>query len=106
MRRGVLTTVITALALVAGGCTGGSHPTPNPSSSVPAAPRGGTLRIVSPELPISSGLEQSVAVDPQKSYVSTSWELFRCCLLRSLLAYKGAPTSAGGAILQPDLATS
>jgi peptide/nickel transport system substrate-binding protein len=97
---------LAALTLLAAGCTGGSHPTPNPSSSVPAAPRGGTLRIVSPELPISSGLEQSVAVDPQKSYFATSWELFRCCLLRSLLAYKGAPTSAGGAILQPDLATS
>jgi ABC-type oligopeptide transport system substrate-binding subunit len=30
----------------------------------------------------------------------------RCCLLRTLLSYQGAPTSQGGATLRPDLAAS
>jgi peptide/nickel transport system substrate-binding protein len=44
------------------------------------------------------------ALDPQFSYSSTSWELFRCCLLRTLLSYNGRSTAQGGATLRPDLA--
>jgi peptide/nickel transport system substrate-binding protein len=102
----VWTAPVVTLALVATSCTGGTEP-PSPSSSpsVVPAPRGGTLRIVSPDL-AWAGLPQPAGPDPQKDYVNDSWELFRCCLLRTLLSNKGAPTSEGGAILRPDLAAS
>jgi peptide/nickel transport system substrate-binding protein len=44
-------------------------------------------------------------LDPQKEYSSVTWEYYRCCLLRTLLSYKGVPTDQGGAELQPDIAT-
>jgi peptide/nickel transport system substrate-binding protein len=47
----------------------------------------------------------SAAFDPQKEYYSVTWEYYRCCLLRTLLSYKGVPTDQGGAELQPDIAT-
>src|SRR5205814_5765384 len=96
-----------ALALVAAGCTGGSHPIPKPSPipSGSPVPRGGILRIVVPSFP-ASALQQGSGLDPQKAYFSDSWELFRCCLLRTLLSYNGRPTSEGGALLRPDLAAA
>ncbi len=38
------------------------------------------------------------------AFEQTSFELFRCCLLRTLMSYNGQPTSEGGAELRPDLA--
>ena len=38
----------------------------------------------------------SAAFDPQKEYYSVTWEYFRCCLLRTLVSYKGVPTAEGG----------
>ncbi len=35
------------------------------------------------------------AFDPQKEYYSVTWEYYRCCLLRTLMSYKGVPTDAG-----------
>jgi ABC-type transport system substrate-binding protein len=61
--------------------------------------------VVSPDF-INSGLQQPAALDPQKAFSSDPWELLRCCLLRTLLSYSGAPTARGGAILRPDLAAS
>jgi peptide/nickel transport system substrate-binding protein len=44
--------------------------------------------------------------DPQIEGIGLmSYELDRCCLLRTLLSYNGQPTSKGGTILRPDLAT-
>jgi peptide/nickel transport system substrate-binding protein len=63
------------------------------------------LRIVSPAFE-ASNLQLPTALDPQKDYWYDSWELLRCCLLRTLLSYRGAPTAQGGAVLQPDLAAS
>jgi len=45
------------------------------------------------------------AFDPQKEYYSVTWEFFRCCLLRTLVSYRGTPTDEGGTELVPDLAT-
>src|SRR5205085_12217602 len=43
--------------------------------------------------------------DPQIEGIGyMSYELERCCLLRTLLSYNGKPTSEGGAVLRPDLA--
>ena len=44
------------------------------------------------------------ALDPQVDYWFDSWEVFRCCLLRTLMSHRGVPTSEGGAELMPDLA--
>jgi ABC-type transport system substrate-binding protein len=63
---------------------------------------GGTLRVAAPVVPFPP-IDR---LDPQKDYIYGSWELFRCCLLRTLLSFEGAPTSAGGTVLRPDLAAS
>jgi peptide/nickel transport system substrate-binding protein len=43
------------------------------------------------------------AMDPQEEYVYQAWELFRCCLLRTLMSYRGAAGPAGAEPV-PDLA--
>jgi peptide/nickel transport system substrate-binding protein len=43
------------------------------------------------------------ALDPQTDG-GPAWELFRCCLVRTLMSYNGRPTSQGGADPRPDLA--
>jgi peptide/nickel transport system substrate-binding protein len=45
------------------------------------------------------------ALDPSREYSAEPWEIFRCCLLRTLYQYSGQQTDAGGAVLRPDLAT-
>jgi peptide/nickel transport system substrate-binding protein len=96
---------VVALALGAAACTAHHAHSTGPSSVETPIPRGGTLRIVAVSVPAST-LDDPTALDPQKDYFTDSWELFRCCLLRTLLSYKGVPTAEGGAILHPDLATS
>ena len=44
-------------------------------------------------------------LDPQIEWSYDSWELYRCCLLRTLLSHSGQVTADGGAELRPDLAT-
>jgi peptide/nickel transport system substrate-binding protein len=58
---------------------------------------GGTLRM-------AMLADVTAAFDPQKEYYSVTWEYFRCCLLRTLMSYKGVPTDQGGADIFPDLA--
>jgi peptide/nickel transport system substrate-binding protein len=74
-------------------------------------PRGGTLRA---GLLFTDGLSHFAKLprgydyflDPQQGYNPIEWELFRCCLLRTLLSYNGHPTALGGTELYPDLAAS
>ena len=81
------------------------------TSRLTGPPRGGTLRA---GLLFLDELEHftkpppgyDYLLDPQYSYEAVSWELFRCCLLRTLLSYNGHPTAKGGAELYPDLAAS
>ncbi len=92
---------------LAGACTGApeTQPTPTP----PPVPRGGTLRVGSPLAAggeFTNPLRQPTALDPNQSGFADSFELFRCCLVRTLLGYTGSPTRDGGATLQPDLAAS
>jgi peptide/nickel transport system substrate-binding protein len=42
--------------------------------------------------------------DPSRTWAADPFELFRCCLLRTLMSYNGLSTSEGGAELQPDVA--
>jgi len=64
-------------------------------------PRGGTLRIgVVTDVPLSP-------LDPAKlEFDPAITELQRCCLLRTLVNYRGATTEAGGTVLRPDLAVA
>lgn len=104
--RGLLV-LLTAVLLAAASCTGGDGNGINDRSpSSGAIPPGGTLRVVIPATPSKgvSPLSEGPALDPQTDYWYDSWEVFRCCLLRTLLAYPGLPTEEGGATLRPDLA--
>ena len=49
-----------------------------------------------------SGLDSML--DPQATSFAESFEIFRCCLLRTLFSYSGHSVRGGGAVLQPDLA--
>jgi peptide/nickel transport system substrate-binding protein len=60
--------------------------------------RGGTL-----QLAISADVDK--AFDPAKEYSALAWEMFRCCLARTLVSYPGLEADDGGNELQPDLAT-
>jgi peptide/nickel transport system substrate-binding protein len=46
------------------------------------------------------------ALDPQFEYPAQYWEIYRCCLLRTLFSYSGQSTAQGGATLRPDLAAA
>ena len=94
------------VALVAASCTGaGDRQTGQAGTArLSGVPVGGTLRVGIPEF--FSALTQTAALDPQRDYWPDSWELFRCCLVRTLLSYNGRPTREGGAVLRPDLAAS
>lgn len=58
---------------------------------------GGTLRVVMLN-------DANAELDPQKEYSSIGFELFRCCLLRTLMSTNGLPTDRGGSVLRPDIA--
>jgi peptide/nickel transport system substrate-binding protein len=99
----------TAVALVVAACGGAQH-----AARVEATVGGGTLRV---GLTGWAGHEQRNSVpgsqgrffyafDPQEIRYPPAFELFRCCLLRTLLSYNGRPTGQGGTVLRPDLATS
>src|SRR5438552_5078584 len=99
----------TAVALVVTACGGAPH-----AARVGATVSGGTLRV---GLTGWAGHEQRntvpgshgrffYALDPQEIRYPPAFELFRCCLLRTLLSYNGRPTGQGGTELRPDLATS
>lgn len=65
------------------------------------APRGGTLIV-------NAFVSETTlfSLDPHIAFASQPWELFRCCLLRTLLSHPGRPTAEGGARPRPDLAAS
>jgi peptide/nickel transport system substrate-binding protein len=85
------------LILAAGACGGDDEP----ERRADEFPRGGTLRVA---IGFFSEPGQ-FPLDPQRFSAATG-DLHRCCLLRTLLSYRGQPTEAGGAVLRPDLATA
>lgn len=95
--------LVAVLGLVAAACggddDGGTTATTGETGATDTQEfqQGGTLNL---------GMVSDITtLDPQKSYYSVEWELYRCCLLRTLLSYNGKPTSEGGAELFPDIAT-
>jgi peptide/nickel transport system substrate-binding protein len=89
---------VTVILLLATACASEDDQRDEPRQADRA--RGGTLRAAVPDI-----WTTEVDLDPQRAYFSTSWELFRCCLLRTLYSYNGRPTEEGGMELRPDLAT-
>jgi peptide/nickel transport system substrate-binding protein len=98
--------IIALLALAAAACTGGGTTEHGRKSPVVQLPRGGTLRVA---MPVFAGSNittpgSTTALDPQLENPFDAFELFRCCLLRTLLSYNGHPTNQRGTQLRPDLA--
>jgi peptide/nickel transport system substrate-binding protein len=100
---------VIALALVVTACGGARH-----SAREAIGNRGGTLGVgltgwvyheQRNSVPGAHG-RYFYAFDPQEIRYPPAFELFRCCLLRTLLSYNGRPTGEGGAVLHPDLATA
>src|SRR5436853_4267946 len=86
---------VTCVLLLFAACTSGGGPSTTPR----AMPhQGGTLRVATGDF--------TLRFDPQTTYDQTAFELFQCCLLRTLLSYAGRPTQQGGATLLPDLAVA
>jgi peptide/nickel transport system substrate-binding protein len=83
--------VVVSLTLVVSSCSD------TPKRAQDSIPRGGTLRVNMVSL-------FPLTLDPQTEYTGESWEILRCCLVRTLLSYPGRPTGKGGAELRPDLA--
>ena len=93
--------------LVVAACA--STASPSPSSLTPTAPpTGGTLRVAmdlaGDEFGTNPDSGLNATWDPQATAFADQLELFRCCLLRTLLSYSGHSVRGGGAVLQPDLA--
>jgi peptide/nickel transport system substrate-binding protein len=92
-----------AILLLLASCTGGEGPV-TPTERRP--PRGGTLRLVTPELSFSSLSDPEgvpSTLDPALESEALAFEVLRCCLVRTLLSYTGELTRDGGAELRPDL---
>ena len=102
---------LAAVLTLATACTGAGEPPLSPSSEAPEHWRGGTLRLAAvSDIPLvnrSDGVvDPEAGLDPQLTYGSVGWELFRCCLLRTLFTYSGQAGREGGAEARPDLASS
>jgi peptide/nickel transport system substrate-binding protein len=85
-----LVLVLLIVSCTGGGTTVASAP-PNPGS-------GGTLRVGMTGAPIFQ-------LDPQNEWFFATWELFRCCLLRTLMSYDGT-SGITGTEPKPDLAAA
>lgn len=100
---GGATAALSALVVIATACTGRVAPRP---TLLPRA--GGTLRVgvltdQNCEFTFCGGQHD----DPQwAAEDAMSYELARCCLVRTLLSYNGQPTSRGGTVLHPDVAAA
>lgn len=81
--------------LVLTGCTSGKGSAPVTPSRVGV---GGTLKV---------GMTGKVlfSLDPQDEWNTPTWELFRCCLVRTLMSYESS-SGPGGTEPKPDLAAA
>ncbi|MGH2631224.1 MAG: ABC transporter substrate-binding protein [Actinomycetota bacterium] len=86
------------IVLIAAACSSGGSDAPAETNVTGVPASGGTIRVA-----MTSDFQ--AALDPAKQYEAVSSELYRCCLLRTLLAFEGVPGDEGGSELRPDLAT-
>ena len=108
MRRLAAAGLLGAAVLGLSGCTSGSDHSIRAAALADSSLRGGTLRVGVDNPFGTEGRPGSAryALDPQFEYLSQYWELYRCCLLRTLVSYNGESTAEGGTTLRPDLATA
>jgi peptide/nickel transport system substrate-binding protein len=103
MKRRWLGVPLTAASVLVA-CTSGTSRPGHRGVSLPFA-RGGFVRVVILADSVGQSGPGDPALDPSREFAAEPWELFRCCLLRTLYQYSGQLTDAGGAVLRPDLAT-
>jgi peptide/nickel transport system substrate-binding protein len=97
-RRNVARIALSATIVLVAACTSGSDGAEQRPSGGATSLQGGTLRLAAPDF---ATWFTYYSLDPQ-SY--SAWEIFRCCLLRTLYSYNGKPTEEGGTEARPDLA--
>ena len=101
MKRAIRTVAVVAvLGVIAAACGGGAD------NGSPTSPGTSTENLKGGTLHMAMLADVTAAFDPQKEYYSVTWEYYRCCLLRTLMSYKGVPTDQGGADIFPDLASA
>jgi peptide/nickel transport system substrate-binding protein len=98
MKRQSAGRIVLSATLVLAACTSGSDDAEQRPTGGATSLQGGTLRIAVPDFATWFNF---YSLDPQ-SY--SAWEIFRCCLLRTLYSYNGKPTEEGGTKARPDLA--
>jgi peptide/nickel transport system substrate-binding protein len=91
--------VLSAAIVLGAACTSESDGAEQRPSGGASSLQGGTLRLAVPGF---ATWFNYYSLDPQ---TYAAWEIFRCCLLRTLYSYNGKPTEEGGAEARPDLAT-
>jgi peptide/nickel transport system substrate-binding protein len=92
--------VVAVFMLAAVACSGGETTSTSPTAQTSNLPRGGTLLVETNADIATSGF------DPAKEYWQLSFQIFRCCLLRTLMTYNGLDINHGGAEIRPDLAAA
>jgi peptide/nickel transport system substrate-binding protein len=97
-RRNVARIALSATIVLVAACTSCSDGAEQRPSGGATSLHGGTLRLAAPDF---ATWFTYYSLDPQ-SY--SAWEIFRCCLLRTLYSYNGKPTEERGTEARPDLA--
>jgi peptide/nickel transport system substrate-binding protein len=89
------------LALAAVACSSGggtSEQSPNTGAPTGSPEPGGTLLVETQADIATSGF------DVQAEYWQLSFQIYRCCMSRTLMGYNGLPADQGGTKVYPDLA--
>jgi peptide/nickel transport system substrate-binding protein len=92
--------LVGVLGLAAVACSGGGGAEQSPNTGAPSgSPEpGGTLLVETNANVATSGF------DYQSEYWQLSFQIYRCCLSRTLMGYNGLPADQGGNDVYPDLA--
>jgi ABC-type transport system substrate-binding protein len=101
--------LVLGLTLLSTACAGGGNPSPAPSD-LPFAP-GGTLRLTlfswsDHEFDSRTDDGKGEYAIPSRSPTTSRGSSCGCCLVRTLMSYKGTSTAEGGSIPRPDLAAA
>ncbi|MEP7158953.1 MAG: ABC transporter substrate-binding protein, partial [Chloroflexota bacterium] len=107
VRRATAAAVVVSLLFAACG-TPAPTSSPTPSAGRTPPPAGGVLRVGTDLADwdfFDEGMGVDLLWDPQVTFRFSAFEVFRCCLLRSLMSYNGRASSQGGAELRPDIAS-
>jgi peptide/nickel transport system substrate-binding protein len=109
VRRAPVPVGVLAIVIVLACGSPAPTPSPAPSAARTPPPSGGVLKVGMNIAEFESfqrndelGFDRSW--DPQFAFSASAFEVYRCCLVRTLMAYNGRSSSEGGAELRPDVA--